>query len=172
MAQTRIDYGQDKTIKLTSSFVVDEKVTGERYVQSRTTDTTSITLEYDLPNGSEIKRAQVYATWSYPSYGFYYRAINGINTSGEAVDIEIDPSATSIQIGFTFTARGHTDAVGTYSDSTRISDIYLLIEYTCGVYLYHAENGALVPYQLYHAENGELVPYQLFKAVDGTLIQY
>lgn len=61
-----------------------------------------------------------------------------------------------------------------HQSSLSYDDVYLLIEYeeSNSGYIYHAENGALVPYQLFRAENGALVPYQFQHAEDGGLVPY
>ena len=124
-------------------------------------DTKVITFEYDLPEGTTIKSAKVHSSWTYPTSGFFFRRVNGAAPDSESmVDVEIDPEASSVEVGFSFKARGDTNATGYRTGSTLVHDVYLLIETgSGGSYIYRAEGGKLVPYQLCRAEGGKLVPY-------------
>jgi hypothetical protein len=173
MAKSEIKYGQ--SITLTSSWRVITGSNGiKEMVDGPTYESTKATFNYKLPAGSEVKSAIVHAEWSYPETGFYYRAINSqhVDTNADFM-IDIDPAATSVDVTFTFRPNGHTNYTSNrVTDSTTIDNIFLLIEYSCGTYLYRAEGDVLVPYQLYRAENNQLVPYQLFKSEGNELVQY
>lgn len=136
------------------------------------------------------------------SPSFNVSSINGQSVGvGKSVSVDIDvlglTAVGAVDVSFAYqdskegiTTHQHSPSEGTESNRYQqgantvigydvwhnnylnYTKVYLEIEYTCGVYLYHGENGALVPYQLYHAENGGLVPYQLFNAVNSELIQY
>ena len=163
------------------------------YYCSQRASTASCTKQfaYALPNGSEIKSATIYANIIKPSFDGT-TLINGVSfaaTENKTISAEIDISTLDltgvVEILFSYTCydgtHNHTpsgtptttqqgaNTINTYkfthNSTLEYEKVYLEIEYTCGVYLYHGENNALVPYQLYHAENGELVPYQLFKCV-------
>lgn len=156
---------------------------------------------YSLPNGSEIKSMTICATLAGAKYGVGASTINGSYANiGQAVAIDIDISAFNltdvVDVKFVYQcgkqAHQHELSEATKVSSTTMgtevhdgyrinnyhessvdyTNVYLEIEYTCGVYLHHGENGSLVPYQLYHAENSELVPYQLFNAADNELVRY
>lgn len=157
-------------------------------------------FSYTLPNGSEIKTMTIYAELGKPSWGSTQSTINGIEVGiNKMVSVAINDVSSfgltgTVTIPFKYTCYDNVHQHST-SDGTEVSrvnqgtathvgyrithpstltykNVYLEIEYTCGVYFHHGENGLLVPYQLYHAENNELVPYQLFNTVDNELIQY
>ena len=161
MAQLKISHNG---FTLTSKwFVYEDDYENMEITEGPSYGYQTVTFDYSLPTGAEVKGAKVHATWSYPSTGFYWRGINGTNPDSDGmVDVEIDPSLKSIDVLFSFRAKGHTNATGDQSDSTTVSDVYLLIEYTYGGILYRTVSGGLVPYRFYHAENGALVPYRLF----------
>lgn len=158
-------------------------------------------FEYALPNGSELKTMTICATLGGAKYGVSNSTINGVYANvGSAVAINLDVSEFNLEdvvdVKFVYQcgkeAHQHTlseatkvstNTIGTeihegyrinnyHESSVNYTNVYLEIEYTCGAYLYHGENGTLVPYQLYHAENGEIVPYQLFNAANGELVRY
>lgn len=151
-------------------------------------------FEYSLPAGSEIKAMKVYATIGKSDYALYISSINGQNVgldTSVSVDIDISGAtlAGTVDVLFAYqspssvSSHQHDPSEGTetsrsvqgantvigykvwHGNYLEYKKVYLEIEYTCGVYLYHGEDGVLVPYQLYHAENGELIPCQLFKCV-------
>ena len=175
MAELRVDY--DSTFSLSSIWYVSEDDYENMYITSGpTTSSKTITLEYKLPSKAEIASAKIHSSWSSPLGGFAIRTVNGssLDSNGFA-PVDIDPTATSINVEFKFKSNGNKTSTGNHSGSTTVSDIYLLVEYSGGAkvsYFYHVENGELIPYRLYHVENGVLVPYNLFKCEDGKLVQY
>lgn len=167
--------------------------------QKPSSATITKSFEYSLPRGSEIKSMTLYATLGSPRWGTSISTINGESVgTAQSVSVDIDISefnvTDTVNVSFVYqcneTIHQHSVSEGTlandaqqgsnhvywyhvtHESAVNYTNVYLEIEYTCGVYLYHGESGALVPYQLYYAENGELVPYQLFNAVGDTLVQY
>lgn len=141
-----------------------------------------------IPSGAKVKSAKVHSSWGGSLYGIDTRTVNGKTPDSEGF-VEIEPpasGATSVEVIFRFRAKKDdpdTHITGplaegvTYthdhSSSVKVSEVYLLIELEGGGgYVYRAENGKLVPYQLHHAENGKLVPYRLHKAEGGQLVPY
>lgn len=181
MPKLEVLYAENEgSFQLQSGWHIEEDMYENFYVSTSPAPTygsRKITLEYKLPSGSEIKSAKVYSEWSYPTngYGFRVKQINGVNLDDNGmVDINIeDPKATSIDLEFLYLAIPNVvESTGWKYAYTTVSNIKLIIEYTCGVYLYRAEGDKLVPYQLFHAEDNTLVPYQLFHAENGELVQY
>lgn len=156
---------------LTSSWTV---VTGSNGVKEITsgpsTASRTVTFAYELPAGAKVKSAKVHADWGNPLSGFATRTINGVTPDGDGfVDVEIDPEATSIDVMFKFKANGNTTSTGNREAVACMTDVYLLIETSGGSgYIYHAENGELVPYKFYRAEGGVLVPYLLSCTLEPT----
>ena len=170
MAKIKVNHD---SITLTSTWRV---VTGSNGVKEITegpsVDSKTITFKYALPAGTRVKSAKVHSTWGSPLSGFFFRRVNGVAPDSDGmVDVEIDPAETSVSVTFSFKALGNTTATGYHSGATTIFEIYLLIE-TAGGYIYRAEGGKLVPYQLCRAEGGKLVPYQLHHAENGKLVPY
>ena len=181
MPKLEVLYAENEgSFQLQSGWHIEEDMYENFYVSTSPAPTygsRKITLEYKLPSGSEIKSAKVYSEWSYPTngYGFRVKQINGVDPDDNGmVDINIeDPKATSIDLEFLYLAIPNVvESTGWKYAYTTVSNIKLIIEYTCGVYLYRAEGDKLVPYQLFHAEDNTLVPYQLFHAENGELVQY
>ena len=135
----------------------------------------TVTFNYKIPAGAKLLGAYVHSEWGYPTSGFYAKTVNSIWVPDDTgnVTVEIDPSATSVDVVFRFRANGSASyPIGNREGSTTISNIYLLITYKLNGIIYHAVSGELVPYQLYRAENGVLVPYQIQHAEDGALAPY
>lgn len=168
MEPIRVDYNNDD-FRLVSTWTVSDDGTSH---STPSIAEQTVTFEYSMPSGSKVKSAKVYATWGVngaPWGGYQIQTIDGKDAADGYVDVDINPNESSKTVVFKYQSYGdNTHTSGT----ARITDVYLLIEYTAGSYIYYSENGALVPYQIYHAENGALVLYQLFKAQNGSLIQY
>lgn len=131
----------------------------------------TVTFAYDLPTGAKVISAKVHADWGNPLNGLGTHTINGV-TPGEdgMVDVEIDPEQGSISVLFTFIANTDTTSTGDRSARADVTEVYLLIETSGGIgYLYHAENGALVPYKFHRVESGVLVPYLLMCTLEPVV---
>lgn len=167
--------------------------------QQPSSGTVTKSFEYSLPTGSEIQAMTLYATLGSPRWGTSVSTINGESVgTAKSVSVNIDVTGLNVvgtvNVPFVYKCAGtnhqHSVSEGTFSHEAQqganlvkwynvthesvvnYTSVYLEIEYTCGVYLHHGENGVLVPYQLYRAENDNLVPYQLFNAVNDELIRY
>ena len=158
--------------------------------------TKTITFTYELPTRAKNISARVHSKWLGTTNGIDVNTINGVEPDADGfVTISgVEASASSVDVEFLFVAErdtlsehGYTNTSPNYwpegqttpkynehTSSAVISEVYLLIDYEedVGGYIYHAEGGELVPYQLYHAENGVLVPYQLQRSVDDVLVPY
>jgi hypothetical protein len=147
----------------------------------------TVTFAYELPKRATIKHVKVHSKWSGSTHGINKKTVNGVevDADGFAVIETPDESANSIAVEFAFVAGtddiwdahshvlyqiadgGEDDraySVGSHTSSVKVTEVYLLIEYEDdqGGYIYHAENGVLVPYNFYRAEGGVLVPYNMF----------
>ena len=154
----------------------------------------TITFTYELPENSVITGARVHSAWDGSLFGIKTKTINGVEPDEEGY-VTVDhanATETSLEVEFYFEAEKDTPSthpeyetlvegcesnktytLGSHTSSVRVSEVYLLIEYEGGSgYIYHAEDGALVPYQLFHAEDGVLVPYHFQHAEDGALVPY
>lgn len=133
----------------------------------------TVNFAYKIPAGAKLLGAHVHSVWSYPTSGFYAKTMNEkwVPDTG-IVDVEIDQEATSFEALFRFRANGNTTSTGYTTAETKITEVYLLIEYKLNGIIYRAVSGELVPYQLYRAEDGVLVPYQIQHAEDGALAPY
>lgn len=175
MAQLRVDvdgFNLNSTWTCWSDFFSDGYGTGQT---PATEATQTVTFTYKLPALSKIVSAKVHSTWKGTLCGFSVATVDGKERDADGfVDIDgVDPSATSLSVDFLFVAErdemcaemGLGDRVeNNHTSSAIISEVYLLIEYeeNDGGYIYHAEDGVLVPYNFYRAEGGVLVPYNLF----------
>lgn len=101
--------------------------------------------------------------------------LDSVGDSTDAIDVEFAWKA------YTDSSNAHRTEYPPYDGSStktvtknhespsNITDIYLLIETSGGSgYIYHAENGELVPYKFYRAEGGVLVPYLLSCTLEPT----
>lgn len=148
-----------------------------------------VTFSYELPKRAKVKNVKVHSKWEGSLFGIRGKAVNGVDVGDDGfVTIDnFDDSKTSISVEFLLTAEKddprsyHKDDIenyeissavdktitlGSHTSSVKVTEVYLLIEYEDdqGGYIYHAENGVLVPYNFYHAEGGVLVPYYMFGA--------
>lgn len=185
MAQIRVD-ADDFSLRSSYSCIYElAEVTGEatsRYTTSATTGTTNVKFAFDLPSGATVRSAEVHATLGTPAWSPEICTINGMTVSTGStvsVPVEIENGADSITVPFVYKCKPvlHTDhgSVETtnHYGSIPYTDVYLLIETSGGSgYVYRAEGGQLVPYQLCRAEGGQLVPYQLNRAEGGQLVPY
>ena len=126
------------------------------------TATRKITFEYSVPANTEVKSAKVHTSWSSPLGGFAVRTVNGKTPDDDGfVTVEIDPEGSSISMTVAFKSYGTTDE-GNHSGKTKVSEVYLLIEYAYQSCIFRAEDGVLVPYNFYRVEEGALVMYRFF----------
>lgn len=172
MAQLQVNA---EDFSLTSTWYVTEDMYENFEISSGpTTAGKTITFGYSLPAGAKVTGAYIHAVWGYPNSGFYSRYINdvGAPTSGNTA-IEIDPEATEVAVTFKFRANGSTtQGTGSHSGVSRLTEVYLMIEYELGGYIYRVVGGVLTPYQVFRAENGALVQYQLYHAENGELVRH
>ena len=149
----------------------------------------TITFTYEMPKRAKINSVKVHSSWGGSLFGINGKFVDGVAVGDDGFVIVDNPddSATSIAVEFLFVAEkdnpqvvhereiedilnaglsDHTYTIGSHTSSALVSEVYLLIEYEedKGGYIYHAENGELVPYVFYRAEGGVLVPYYLFGA--------
>lgn len=159
--------------------------------QTKATEATkNVTFAFELPARAEIISAKVHSKWSGTFSGIDVNTINGVEPDADGfVTIDgVEASALSVDVEFLFVAERddleeHVGGMSwndpdiwpdnqttpkylPHTSSAIISEVYLLIEYEedKGGYIYHAENGVLVPYNFYRAEGGVLVPYYMFGA--------
>ena len=174
MAQLRVDVD---SFNLNSTWTCWSEITQDdfEYGQTPATEATqTVTFAYKLPAMSKIVSAKVHSTWKGTLCGFSVATVNGKTRDADGfVDIDgVDPSATSLNVDFLFVAERDEMCAemalerveNNHTSSAVVSDVYLLIEYeeNDGGYIYHAEEGVLVPYNFYRAEGGVLVLYNVF----------
>lgn len=147
-----------------------------------TIDSKTVVFELSLPARAKIKSAKVHSTWGSCLFGYAMKKVDGLSPDTDGF-VEVTPPAetdASLSVSFQFQSMPHSSpsshvddiTPGTYHDpyfahtsAASVTDVYLLIEYEdIGGYIYHAENGVLVPYNFYRAEGGVLVPYYMFGA--------
>lgn len=176
MAQIRVDAAEFSLYSGYSCItVLNEDSPGnilDRYATSATAAQNNVEFVFELSAGSRVNGATINATVGSPSMGYSAEVltINGVDVShGETVSIpvEITDDMTSVTIPFIYKIKNTLHDHGVveetkHGQSVNFTDVYLLIETQDGTYLYHAEDGTLVPYQLYHAENSTLVLYRFF----------
>lgn len=145
-------------------------------------DSKTVVFEFSIPPRAKIKSAKVHSTWGSCLFGYAMKKVAGLSPDADGF-VEVAPPAetdTSLSVVFQFQSLPHSDpkshsdnlVPGEYHDpiylhtsSASVDNVYLLIEYEdTGGYIYHAENGVLVPYNFYRAEGGVLVPYYMFGA--------
>ena len=166
--------------------------TGSTCTQSSlVTASNTVRFAVDLPSGAKVSSAKVHASHTTGLYGGTFKIAGSSPDSDGFVELSSpDFSAGYIDVAFSWTANtdgstAHSGEAPAYNGSTprivvkdhespsNVTEVYLLIETSGGTgYIYHAEDGVLVPYQLYHAEDGALVPYQLQHAEGGVLVPY
>lgn len=142
----------------------------------------TITFDFQLPVGAEIKGAKIYSTWEIPTTSARYRRVVfadnsyvdiGASDTTSVADVPATLLTSPIDISFRFLSNGYViESTGYKSSTVQVSNVILLVEYNSGVYFYRVENDKLVPYQLYCAENDTLVPYELFHAENNELVRY
>lgn len=146
-----------------------------------TTATNTVRFSVSLPMGAKVKSAKVHAAHTTGLLGGKF-LINEAepDEDGFVTLNDTDFSAGYVDVAFSWKAytdgsSAHGSEYPTYNGTSSqtvtrshespstVSDVYLLLETTGGTgYIYHAEDGVLVPYSFYRAENGALVLYTLY----------
>lgn len=155
-----------------------------------TTAKETVRFPVSLPAGAKVIGAKVHAAHTPGLYGGTF-TINDNEPDDDGIVTLDAPDFSAGYVDVMFAWTGYTDGSSAHRDeypthngsdsqvstfghtsTSKVSDIYLLIEYQQNGIIYHAEGGKLVPYQLYRAENGALVPYQIKHAEAGELVPY
>ena len=180
------------TCRIVYKYDTSGNYTGSTCTQSGlTTASNTVRFAVELPSGAPVSSAKVHASHTTGLYGGTFKIAGSSPDSDGFVELASpDFSAGYIDVTFTWTAytdgsTAHSSEAPAYSGSTpviqtrshespsSISEVYLLIETEeAGGYIYRAESGQLVPYQLCRAESGQLVPYRLHRAESGQLVPY